>query len=190
MKLERVLAFANSLLHKSIQPGGIAVDATLGNGHDTVFMAKLVGEEGKVYGFDVQEQAIINSRARLAEHDLLERATLLHKGHEHIYSSVPITEHGKVSAAIFNLGYLPGSDKSVITKPETTISAIQQLLEILAPGGIIVLVIYHGHAGGELERDAIMQFVQQIDQKQGRVLLYQFLNQKNNPPYIVAIEKA
>jgi predicted methyltransferase len=189
MKLERVLPFANTLLQKSIQPGDIAVDATLGNGHDTVFLANLVGKEGKVYGFDVQEQAIMNSKARLEEHGLLERAILFHKGHEHIASSIPLDEHGKITAAIFNLGYLPGSDKSVITKPETTISALKQLLEVMAPGGIIVLVIYHGHPGGEQERDALMQFVTLIDQKQARVLLYQFLNQKNHPPYIVAIEK-
>lgn len=190
MKLERVLQFAKSLLEKAIQPGDIAVDATLGNGHDSLFLAKLVGESGKVYGFDIQEQAIMNSKARLAEQGLDDRTVFFHKGHEYIFDCVPLEKHGAVKAAIFNLGYLPGSDKSIVTKPDTTISAIKQLLEILAPEGIIILVIYHGHPEGAVERDELMQYVQSIDQMQARVLLYQFLNQQNYPPFIVAIEKA
>jgi hypothetical protein len=87
------------------------------------------------------------------------------------------------------LGYLPGSDKSVVTKPETTISAIQQLLEIMVPEGIIILVIYHGHTEGAIERDALMSYCQDIDQKKAHVLQYRFMNQQNNPPFIVAIEK-
>ncbi|MHC0038940.1 tRNA 5-(aminomethyl)-2-thiouridylate-methyltransferase MnmM [Pseudoneobacillus sp. C159] len=190
MKLERVLQFAKTLLEKSVGLGDIAVDATLGNGHDTVFLAKLVGANGKVFGFDVQEQAIENSKVRLGDHGFLERVVLIPNGHETIKKSIPAEFHGQVKAAIFNLGYLPGSDKSIVTKPDTTIAAIEQLLDILASGGMIVLVIYHGHPEGAVERDELMQYVQGIDQKQARVLLYQFLNQKNDPPFIVAIEKA
>jgi tRNA A58 N-methylase Trm61 len=190
MKLERVLQFAKTLMEKSISPGDVAVDATLGNGNDTVFLADLVGTHGFVFGFDVQKEAIEKSRIKLMEHHFLDRVALFHKGHETIKDSIPATYHGEIKAAIFNLGYLPGSDKSVVTKPDTTISAITQLLEILAPGGMIVLVIYHGHPEGAVERDELMEFVRKIDQKQARVLLYQFLNQKNDPPFIVAIEKA
>jgi tRNA A58 N-methylase Trm61 len=189
MKLKRVLQFAKTLMEKSISDGDIAVDATLGNGYDTLFLAKLVGESGKVYGFDVQEQAIKNSKSLLLEHGLEKRTELFRKGHEHLIESIPISYHGNVKAAIFNLGYLPGSDKSIVTMPETTIAAIEQLLEILSPEGLIVLVIYHGHPKGQTERDELMKYVQSIDQKLARVLLYQFLNQKNHPPFIVAIEK-
>lgn len=189
MKLERVLQFAKSLMEKAIQPGSIAIDATLGNGHDTLFLANLVGESGKVYGFDIQEQAVISSKERLVQHQLDNRVTLFHNGHEHILDSIPFEHHGKVKSAIFNLGYLPGSDKSIVTKPETTISAIQQLLKIMAPEGVIILVIYHGHPEGALERDKLLQYVKVLDQKEARVLLYQFLNQQNHPPFIVAIEK-
>ncbi|HLO12595.1 MAG TPA: class I SAM-dependent methyltransferase [Pseudoneobacillus sp.] len=189
MKLERVLQFAKTIMEKSVQPGDIAVDATLGNGHDTLFLANLVGETGKVYGFDVQEQAILNSKQRLELHMLNDRVELIHKGHEHILDTIPSLHHGSVKAAIFNLGYLPGGDKTIVTKPDTTISAIEQLLQILAPEGVIVLVIYHGHPEGAIERSELMHFVENIDQKQARVLLYQFLNQQNYPPFIVAIEK-
>ncbi|HYK74506.1 MAG TPA: class I SAM-dependent methyltransferase [Pseudoneobacillus sp.] len=189
MKLERVLQFAKSLMEKTVEPGDIVVDATLGNGHDTLFLANLVSESGKVYGFDIQEQAVSISQARLKENMVHGRVVLFQKGHEHIKESIPDLEHGKVKAAIFNLGYLPGSDKSVVTKPDTTISAIEQLLEIMSSEGIIVLVIYHGHPEGAIERDKILQYVKSLDQKQARVLKYQFLNQQNDPPFIIAIEK-
>jgi tRNA A58 N-methylase Trm61 len=190
MKLERVLSFAKTLLEKTISPGDIAIDATLGNGHDTLYLANLVGSNGKVYGFDIQEQAVSNSRERLCQNQMLERTVLFQQGHEQILELIPADHHGKITAAIFNLGYLPGSDKSIVTKPNTTISAVQQLLQIMAPGGMIVLVVYHGHPEGAKEKEELMSFVQNIDQKQARVLLYQFLNQQNHPPFIVAIEKA
>ncbi|MBU8879832.1 methyltransferase domain-containing protein [Bacillus sp. FJAT-29790] len=189
MKLERILPFARQLLEKAVSQGDIVVDATMGNGHDTLFFAHLTGQSGMVYGFDIQEEAVLKTQKRLAENGLSDRVTLFHKGHEHILASIPPIHHGKITAAIFNLGYLPGSDKAIVTMPATTISAIEQLLEIMAPEGIIVLVIYHGHEEGAVERDKLLQYVKQLDQKAVHVLQYQFINQQNNPPFIVAIEK-
>jgi len=189
MKLDRILPFAKNLLEKAVKSGDIVVDATLGNGHDTVFLAELVGEKGRVYGFDVQEEAIQASIARLIQVGMSERVTLFHEGHENLLNKIPSEHHGKVTGAIFNLGYLPGGDKTIITKPWTTIAAIEQLLEIMAHAGIIVLVVYHGHPGGELERDSLLQFCHQLDQKSAHVLQYQFINQQNSPSFIVAIEK-
>lgn len=187
--MERILPYAKSLLKKAIQTGDVVVDATLGNGHDTLFLADLVGETGKVFGFDVQEEAIHASNERLSAHAMLERVTLFHEGHEHLSEKIPTNYHGKITGAIFNLGYLPGSDKSIVTQPETTIVAIEQLMKIMAPQGIIVLVIYHGHEKGAVERDSLIQYCQEIDQKTAHVLQYQFINQLNNPPFVVAIEK-
>ncbi|MFE8703336.1 class I SAM-dependent methyltransferase [Cytobacillus sp. FJAT-54145] len=189
MKLDRILPFARQLLQKALQPGDIAVDATLGNGHDTLFLAGLVGENGHVYGFDIQEKALEASNSRLRENGLSSRVTLFNEGHEHISTAIPLEQHGKVMAAIFNLGYLPGGDKSIVTKPETTIAAIEQLIEMMAPEGIIVLVIYHGHEEGAVERDYLLQFVRELDQQTVHVLQYQFINQQNHPPFIIAIEK-
>ncbi|WP_042354716.1 tRNA (mnm(5)s(2)U34)-methyltransferase [Bacillus rubiinfantis] len=189
MKLERILPFAKTLLQKAVKNGDIVVDATIGNGHDTVFLAELVGEHGKVYGFDVQEQAILATKERLIQHSLLERTTLFHEGHERVTQNIPLEEHGKITGAIFNLGYLPGSDKNIITEPETTIDAVSQLLNIMAPEGIIVLVIYHGHDGGDIERDALLNYCRHLDQKFAHVIRYQFINQQHNPPFIIAIEK-
>ncbi|WP_246941407.1 tRNA (mnm(5)s(2)U34)-methyltransferase [Bacillus pinisoli] len=185
MKIERILPFARTLLSQAISPGEVAVDATVGNGHDTLFLANLVGETGHVYGFDIQDEAIMNTQSKLQEKDLLHRVTLLHKGHEHVSEHVPT----KVSGAIFNLGYLPGGDKAIVTTPPTTISAVKQILSLLKPEGIIVIVVYHGHPEGQEERDQLLTFVESIDQQEAHVLQYKFLNQQNNPPFIIAIEK-
>jgi len=189
MKLRQILPFARTTLETACSPGDIVVDATLGNGHDTIFLANLVGPLGHVYGFDIQEQAILNTKTRLEEQQLDKQVTLFQHGHEKIKESIPSDFHGHVKGAIFNLGYLPGGDKSIVTKPATTISAIEQLLEIMAVEGVIVLVIYHGHPEGAVERDELIQFVKSIDQKKAHVIQYGFINQSNQPPFIIAIEK-
>lgn len=189
MKLDGILPFARYLLEKTVKKGDIAVDGTVGNGHDTLFLARLTGKTGRVFGFDIQEQAIATTKRRLEENGEEEQVTLFHKGHEEILNSIPEKHHGKITGAVFNLGYLPGGDKSIVTRSETTIKAIEQLLKIMAPEGIIVLVIYHGHEEGAKERDALLQYGKTLDQKKCHVLKYEFINQINNPPFIMAIEK-
>lgn len=189
MKLDRILPFAKNLLAKAIKNGDIVVDATIGNGHDTIFLADLVGDKGIVYGFDVQKEAFLATKERIENHGMSDRVILFHEGHENLYQTIPHVHHGKITGAIFNLGYLPGSDKTIVTRPATTIHAIEQLLKIMAPQGMIVLVIYHGHDEGKVERDHLIQFCENIDQTTAHVLRYQYINQKNNPPFIIAIEK-
>ncbi|MEK4230404.1 class I SAM-dependent methyltransferase [Solibacillus sp. FSL H8-0538] len=185
MKLQRVLQYAQSLLELSVGEGDIAVDATAGNGHDTLFLANLVGDDGYVYAFDVQKQAVDATLHRLLDNALEHRAIVLKDGHENVakYVTKP------VSGAIFNLGYLPGSDHDIITKPNTTIQSLESLLKLLKVGGIIVLVIYHGHEGGKEERDEVIRFVSALPQKYIHVLRYEFLNQQNDPPFVIALEK-
>lgn len=185
MKLQRVLQYAQSLLEMTVGEGEIAVDATAGNGHDTLFLANLVGDDGYVYSFDVQKQAVDATLHRLLDNALEHRALVLRDGHENVakYITKP------VAGAIFNLGYLPGSDHDIITKPNTTIQALESLLKLLKVGGIIVLVIYHGHEGGKEERDEVIRFVSELPQKYIHVLRYEFLNQQNDPPFVIALEK-
>lgn len=189
MKVERILPFARRLLKQAACTGDIVVDATVGNGHDTLFLANLVGDMGHVYGFDIQAEAIDATKTRLSEHDLLSRVTLIQQSHDTVIESIPAEYKQKVTAAIFNLGYLPGGNKEIVTTPDSTIRAIEQLLQLLAPEGIIVLVIYHGHEEGAIERDALLNYVTSIDQQIAHVLTYRFINQANHPPFIVAIEK-
>jgi len=185
MKLQRVLQYAQQLLKDSVEEGDTVVDATAGNGHDTLFLAQLVGDEGQVYAFDVQKEAVDATLHRLLDQGLEHRALILNKGHEEVANFV----HKPVAAAIFNLGYLPGSNHNIITKPTTTIQAIEDLLKLLKVGGLIVLVIYHGHPGGKEERDIVINYVSQLPQKYIHVLKYEFLNQQNDPPFVIALEK-
>jgi SAM-dependent methyltransferase len=189
MKLARILPFAHTLLKMAISKGDIVIDATVGNGNDTLFLTELVGATGHVFGFDIQEQALQHTYKRLEEEQKEKNVTLYLKSHDQIKSVVPFDSYGKITAAIFNLGYLPGGDKQIVTKPQSTIVAIKQLLEIMAIEGIIVLVVYHGHPEGQLERDELVRFVENFDQQKAHVLEYRFMNQQNNPPFIIAIEK-
>nr|WP_249315314.1 class I SAM-dependent methyltransferase [Bacillus sp. FJAT-49711] len=177
------------MLEKVVKPGDIVIDATIGNGHDTLFLARLVEDTGHVYGFDIQKSALHETNKLLASNKLLHRASLFHTGHEHVIDVIPKDKHELIRSAIFNLGYLPKGDKSVITKPETTIIAVHHLLQVMASGGIIVLVVYYGHDGGKMERDALLRYTSSLDQKKYHVLQYAFINQINHPPFIVAIEK-
>ena len=185
MILERVIQYAQTLLKKSVSEGEIAVDATAGNGHDTLFLANLVGDNGYVYAFDVQKEAVDATLHRLLDNALEHRAIVLKDGHENVAKYI----NKPVAAAIFNLGYLPGGNHEVITRPDTTIQAIESLLTLLKVGGVIVLVVYYGHEGGKDERNEVIEFVSNLPQKHVHVLRYEFMNQKNDPPFIIALEK-
>ncbi len=129
---------------------------------------------------DIQQEAIDATKKRLEENNVASRASVILDGHENISSYV----QGEVAGAIFNLGYLPGADHDVITKGNTTIQAIEQLLHLLKVGGIIVLVVYHGHEGGKEECDEVLDYVSSLPQKNVHVLRYEFINQQNDPPFI------
>lgn len=185
--MENALTFSHSLMKKYLQEGDTALDATVGNGHDTVFLAQLVGPQGQLYGFDIQQRAIENTQKKLQEENLADRVDLFHAGHENLDHYLPADL--SLQAAIFNLGYLPQADKSIITQGPTTIQALSLILERLAVHGLVVLVVYYGHEGGREEKELLEAFLRQLDQKVFQVLKYQFINQKNQPPFVLAIEK-
>ncbi|SEO72591.1 Putative rRNA methylase [Amphibacillus marinus] len=185
--LKRVIPFAHELIQKATKPGEIVVDATCGNGHDTIVLCKATGPNGKVYAFDVQKAAIENTQALLDANNIT-HAELIHDSHHHVDRYLK-EEQDLLAGAIFNLGYLPGSNKSVITKPEYTLEAINKMLALLKVGGVIVCVVYYGHPGGQEEKDALINKLGQLNQKKYQVLQYGFINQRNHPPFIIAIEK-
>ena len=178
--MKRPLEMAHDFLAQVITQEDIVVDATMGNGHDTLFLAKLVKQ---VYAFDIQEQALEKTSQRLQEAGLT-NVELLLQGHETVDQFVR-----EVKAAIFNLGYLPSADKSIITQPQTTIEALDKLCHMLVKGGRIAIMIYYGHEGGDIEKDAVMDFVSQLPQQEYTATIYRTLNQINNPPFLVMIEK-
>lgn len=188
MVLKRVLDYSKYLAEQVVKPGDIVIDCTCGNGHDTLFLANLVGKTGYVYGFDVQEIAIERTEERLTMANIYQVELIL-DGHEHLDRYIKPQHRGKIKCAMFNLGYLPNSNKEVTTSGETTIQAIESLLPLLAQHGLIILVVYSGHEEGQREKDLLLHYLKTLDQKQAHVLKYQFVNQQNNAPFVLAIEK-
>jgi 16S rRNA C1402 N4-methylase RsmH len=135
--------------------GALTIDATVGNGYDTCFLASLVGERGKVYGFDIQEAALDTAYRRLRQEGLAGRVSLYHAGHEAMAVVLPPSLQGQVKAVLFNLGYLPGGDKRRTTAIATTLAAMEQARQLLAPGGAISVLAYTGHPGGREEAEAV-----------------------------------
>lgn len=168
-------------------PGDTVIDATVGNGGDTLMLAERVGKNGKVIGFDIQDAAIANTTEKLKIHNLLDRVFLYQEGHENLLSHY--SEENSVSAIVFNLGYLPKGDKSIITSPDTTIKAIESSLTVLKKDGLLLIMIYYGHKGGLKEKESVLNFVKDLPQSTYQVLKYEFINQKNYPPFLIAIEK-
>lgn len=184
--LKTALHFSHQLLTECIIPGDTVIDATMGNGHDTLFLSKLVGYTGHVYAFDIQDKAIESTQKKITAQSI-QNTTLIKDGHEYAVNHLP--KNTNIKAAIFNLGYLPRGDKHITTTSDTTITAINQLLSILEEGGRLILVLYSGHEEGMAEKSDVLTFAQTLPQDMYSVLTYQFINQQNNPPSVLCIEK-
>jgi len=154
---QRLTRLAHEILARHLGPGDLVVDATAGNGHDTLFLALRVSPGGHVFAFDLQKQALENTRERLAQAGSLCKLTLLQYGHERMSEKLPAEARGRLAAVMFNLGYLPGGDKQLTTSPSTTLAALQQSLELLAPGAILSVLAYRQHPGGQEECEAVRQ---------------------------------
>jgi predicted methyltransferase len=149
--------------------GDIAIDATAGNGHDTAFLALRVGPTGHVYAFDIQEEAVAAARNHAKECHVADRVTLFQAGHEEMNRFLPESARGKCRTILFNLGYLPGGTRTLVTRPDTTLRAIDQSLKFLAPLGLLVLVVYRGHPGGMEEDRAIAEKLNSLAPKEWEV---------------------
>ncbi len=160
---KRWIAFeiARHYVLQNLSFGDIAIDATAGNGHDTLWLAKAVGPQGHVYAFDIQGDAIESTRRNLAKADSSNRVTLINSCHSRIQNFISVKT--SANAIVFNLGYLPNGEKSVITQAETTIRALESSLPLLLPGGILSIVAYPGHHGGDAETKSILDWYQNID---------------------------
>ena len=180
MKKNFILDYAHLLLKQYISLDDVVVDATMGNGYDTLFLSRICK---KVYAFDIQEKAVIETKKKLFEHQI-ENVELVLDTHEHINQYVT---HYK--AIIFNLGYLPHGDKSITTRTESTIPAITTTLPHLLLDGFMQLVVYTGHAEGKNESKSLEAFLSGLDSEKYKVIKVELPYQDNNPPYIFMIHK-
>jgi len=174
---------AQDIIKKVIDETDIAVDATLGNGNDTLFLSNLL-HRGKVYAFDIQAIAIERFKKTIDERNI-KNVILINDGHENILNYVKEAP----KAIMFNLGYLPGGDEKIITRPDTTLKALSDSLKILRPGGVITLVVYTGHLGGAEEGILIDEFIKKLDPKIYSVMQIKFANRDEKAPYLIVIEK-
>ncbi len=184
-ELKSARYLAAEVLEKAVSPGDTVVDATMGNGWDTLLLCRLVGPGGRVYAFDVQQDALERTRQRLEAENVLDRATLLCLGHQHMARAV----QGPLSAVVFNLGWLPGGDHGVTTRWETTRTAVDSALSLLKPLGVLVICAYPGHAEGEKEREALAAFLSALPPQRFNVLRQRFLNAGPGAPECFVIQR-
>ena len=175
---QTALLFISRYLH----PGDTVVDATCGNGHDTLAMAKMGA--GKIYAFDVQETAITNTESLLTKENIpLSNVHLILDSHANMCNYIK----EKVQVIVFNLGYLPSANKSIITSSESTITAVKEAMKLLKKDGLICISMYSGHPGGQEEKQSLLDFAESLDERTWHTAYINMRNQRKNPPEILLI---
>ena len=177
----RLLDLQKQFILAHLKEGDTAVDFTMGNGHDTEFLSKTVGERGKVYAFDIQEAAVKSTRQNLQKAGCPENYTLIHDSHHKVRDYV----EGKIKAGMFNLGYLPGGDKNITTMRETTMPAIEAAISLLDRDAILCVAIYPGHEEGDLEGKMICDYLANVSRHKVCATKVNILNSPSSPYFIV-----
>ncbi|BBM84164.1 class I SAM-dependent methyltransferase [Candidatus Uabimicrobium amorphum] len=185
----RLTDYCHLHVEKLLSAGDVAIDATVGNGHDTSFLARIVGKTGKVFGFDIQHQAIINTQKRLEQLALHQRVEIFHTSHAEMLEHIPQNYHQKIKVVMFNLGYLPGGDKNIITAASTTLTAFSHSLDLLQSGGNLVVMVYTGHSGGECEWNEIQQWFTSLEKSIYTVMFPVEPSPRKEVPKLFVIEK-
>lgn len=167
-----------------VRPGDTVVDATCGNGYDTIHLARLVGHEGHVFAFDVQRDAVHSARYVVTtglQEEQLPKLTFLQACHSALQEHVQTP----VKLVCFNLGYFPGGDKGLVTKPETTVAAIQAAMALLQEGGLVSILLYTGHEGGKEECEAVLQLLSGLRAHEWTVSLHELVNRPSAPKLVL-----
>jgi len=180
---------AHNKLSGYIKDGDVVVDATMGNGFDTLFLAQVVGKHGKVYAFDVQAKAIDSTKARINEAGVSERVRLIHASHADLADHLQSDNIESIRCAMFNLGYLPGTDKANKTKPQSTIQALNATLGLLGDSGVISVLAYTGHQGGKEEAEKVKDWAASLSRSQFYVAVEIPASLNTSPPEWIFIER-
>ena len=180
---------AHNLINEVLHPGDIAIDATVGNGYDTLFLAKQVGSSGEVFGFDIQQAAIESTKEKFRQTHCPVCLTLTQASHADMSDKIPFRHHGNIRAIMFNLGYLPGGDKCIITRTDSTITALNCACRMLSGNGIITVLAYPGHQGGDLETDQVKSWCEHLDKDQFKISIVYSSDNKDSAPRLFVIKK-
>ncbi|MDX8394817.1 MAG: class I SAM-dependent methyltransferase [Mariprofundaceae bacterium] len=180
---------AHDFISEALFSGAMSIDATAGNGFDTCFLAKRVGDSGHVYAFDVQADALAATREKLAVDGLSGHVTLIHASHALMQQEIPESLLGCVQVVMFNLGYLPGASHHVITDVDETIIALNMAKDMLAISGRISILAYTGHPGGREEADAVREWAQALNKEEFIVSIEIPAEGRSSPPELITIIK-
>ncbi len=178
------LTLVHEFVKRYAKEGGICVDATAGRGYDTAFLCELVGKEGKVVAFDIQQEAILSTEQLLSSKGLCAQLHL--DSHANMAQYL---DEDSVDVIMFNLGYLPKGDHSVYTHFESTRQAIEAGLKLLKSGGLMCVSVYYGGDSGYEEKDALLPWLKELDDSKYQVLAAFFYNWKKDPPIPIFILK-
>jgi predicted methyltransferase len=184
--MPRLTELAHAAVRTVLQPGEVAIDATAGNGHDTRFLAELVGPNGLVFALDIQPVALANTAALVR---YLDNVTLLQRDHAEMCDAIAREHHGKVAAVMFNLGYLPGGEKAIVTQIDSTVRAITAAIELLRVGGVLSVLAYTGHTGGAEEASAIARLLGELSPANFEVQEYRGERDSVSPPHLFVVHK-
>ena len=178
------LSMVHAFLNQHISPGAFCIDATAGKGRDTALLCRLAGESGHVVAFDVQPEAIAQTKALLAAEGLTAEVILDSHARMEQYAA-PET----VDCVVFNFGRLPGGDPAVFTRADSSVAAIGAGARLLKPGGFMAIALYYGKENGYDERDAVLAYLQTLDDRRFSVLRCDWANRRNDPPMPIFIWK-
>jgi len=180
---------AHELIETILRPGDRAIDATVGNGHDTLFLARCVGDSGRVFGFDIQSRALRKTADKLAQQGMTARTALFNVDHSQMGRTIPADSHGKIKVAMFNLGYLPGGDKTITTQTANTVKAIAVAAEMTSAHGLISILAYPGHPEGALETGAVEHYLYSLPAQDYQVRTLASQHPTPSAPRLFVVEK-
>ena len=178
------LSMVHRFLEQSVQPGSFCIDATAGKGRDTALLCRLAGETGRVLAFDIQQAAVDQTKALLAAEGLTAEVVLDSHAHMERYAAA-----GTADCVVFNFGRLPGGDPAVFTRATSSVAALNAALRGLKPGGTVAIALYYGGANGYAERDAVLAWLETLDDRRFSVLRCDWVNRRNDPPMPIFIWK-
>lgn len=177
---------AHSYWSQILQPGDTAVDATSGNGHDTLFLAErvLTPTKGTLYAFDIQSDALEQTRKRIEEAlpQCAHRLHLLQQSHENFPEEF---HHNAIKLFVYNLGYLPGANKAMTTLTTSTVNSVDAACALVAFGGLISITCYPGHPEGAMEEQALLELVEKLDKTVWNVCHHRWVNREKSPSLLL-----
>lgn len=158
-----------------------AIDATCGNGHDSLVLAEIL-TEGYLFCYDIQEKAILETKKRLEGQP--SKITFLQKSH------IDFSDVGRpIQLVVYNLGYLPLSDKALTTMTHSTLISVQTALKKILPGGAVSITCYPGHEEGEKEENALLSLLRDLPSHHYTVSYHQWINRPKSPTLLWIIKK-